>query len=137
MHVSPTCQIYLDHRLLSVQDLSQTKQEFSAAGMQIYIIHNSADIDRCLYVRLLILRPCLFMRERNDLEVKYRSQLSGLEQKVLSEMCRLCISTAISIIDILHEHIRGPLRSPSWHALYCEYFIYVPIDFFQISSNLT
>lgn len=78
---------------------------------------------RSLYLRILLLRPYVLSRIQHGCNqdlVTNSKFISVLEQRVSTELIQLCLSTAHTVINNLHDQIYGSNPSPSWHAVYCK-----------------
>ncbi|KAH6684799.1 fungal-specific transcription factor domain-containing protein [Halenospora varia] len=76
---------------------------------------------RSLYLRILLLRPYVLSRIQHGCNqdlVTNSKFISVLEQRVSTELIQLCLSTAHTVINNLHDQIYGSNPSPSWHAVY-------------------
>ena len=87
---------------------------------------------RSLYLRILLLRPYVLSRIQQGYNKDLATDskfISGLEERVSSELIQLCLSTAHAVINNLHDQIHESNPSTSWHAVYCKKLIDTPFFF--------
>ncbi|RDW63567.1 hypothetical protein BP6252_11112 [Coleophoma cylindrospora] len=82
---------------------------------------------RCLYIRLLMLRPWLLSAIPNDTKPSETpgTYSTPLDHNSSIEIKKLCVFTAQSIVDILCDSLDRPPQKATWHAVYCMFSMFL------------
>ncbi|KAG8354017.1 hypothetical protein FVEN_g8234 [Fusarium venenatum] len=76
---------------------------------------------RVMYIRLLLLRPSLLVEVRrlvSNQSPNCHHKTPSLQQILLGEISRLCVSTAHAILDEMHQNLSSSQQNSPWHALF-------------------
>jgi len=76
-----------------------------------------------MYARLRTLRPLLLAEAKRSVSTTENGQetfASKIQNKLVQDLCVLCVSTAHDVLGTLHRQLFTVYRSSPWHSLYCK-----------------
>lgn len=82
---------------------------------------------RFLYTRLLSLRPLLLLATKHEPQSSAQPSMttklpSSLDEDLIKHCCNMCVTTAHSLIETIHQHLNTAYKSSGWHSVYCMLF---------------
>lgn len=76
---------------------------------------------RYQYTRVLLLRPILLLATKRRFTIDPVSpKPASLDVELVRSCCNLCVRTAQTLIECLHQHLHTTYRSSGWHSVYCK-----------------
>lgn len=77
---------------------------------------------RLLYIRIFLLRPILLLvaQASNNTEAKDHKNEDRLENQLAVEACKLCVSTAQTLIEHIYENMNNFYWTSISHKLHCK-----------------
>ncbi|QSZ28565.1 hypothetical protein DSL72_003063 [Monilinia vaccinii-corymbosi] len=73
---------------------------------------------RLLLVRMLLLRPVLLISVSKKKSALLAKADSALRRDVAIGVCTLCVRTAHSLVEVIHENLNATYCSSAWHTVY-------------------
>jgi hypothetical protein len=83
-----------------------------------------------MYARLRILRPLILAEAKRSVSATGNARetlASSIQNKLIKDLCVLCVSTAHDVLETLHRQLFTVYRSSPWHSLYCKKLMPPPL----------
>jgi len=99
-------------------DMSVANDNEASRRTAIFSLQANVLNCRCLYIRLILLRPLLLHTCFIRTEQINDNGLPSLELYMFHRASMICLNTAVSLLSSIHTHMHSALRNSVWHTVY-------------------